>query len=250
MPRFLVRRFLQAIPTLLGISLVSFALILLAPGDAARLRAFGVPNVTPADLAALREVYGLDRPLPLQYLSWLGRVAQGDFGRSILYQRPALELRLLPVGGASGVGPGAGSLADRLLHLLGPVLTPGLAGMAGYVRLARVGALEVLREDFIRTAHAKGLSQAAVLGRHVLRHALLPVITALGGALPWLVSGSLVVEQVFAWPGVGRLAFEAARAKDYPVVMAVVILTSVALLLGYLLRDLCYALADPRIRHE
>jgi peptide/nickel transport system permease protein len=130
---------------------------------------------------------------------------------------------------------------------VGPVLTLSLAGIANYTRYLRTEVLDVLAQDYVRTARAKGLHERTVSLGHVLRNALLPVITALGGILATLVSGSLVVEQVFAWPGMGRLTFEAARAKDYPVIMGVVVLTSALLLVSYLIRDLLYGVADPRV---
>jgi peptide/nickel transport system permease protein len=146
------------------------------------------------------------------------------------------------------VGKDPGDVVDRVWHLVGPVLTLSLAGIANYSRYMRTETLEVLGQDFIRTASAKGLAGATVLMRHALRNALLPLITALGGLLATLVSGAVVTEQVFAWPGMGRMTFEAARSKDYPIVMAVVVLSSVLLLLSYILRDVAYGLADPRIR--
>lgn len=317
MTRFVVRRLLQALPTFLGITLLSFALIRLAPGDPVSLMTFGTQNLSPEDLTALRHSYGLDQPLPIQYLSWLGHLLHGDFGQSFLYKRPVIEMigqtlpntllltslailvalvvgvplgllaarfrgslldqvirvvgvaghaipgfwfgllfilvlsvqfRLFPVGGMLTVGKDPMDLGDRAWHLVGPVLTLSLAGLANYSRYMRTETLEVLGQDYIRTASAKGLSAAAVLVRHALRNALLPLITALGELLAALISGAVVLETVFAWPGMGRMTYEAARSKDYPIVMAVVVLSSVLLLLSYIVRDVAYGLADPRIR--
>jgi peptide/nickel transport system permease protein len=314
--RFVVRRVVQAILTLVGITMLTFALLRLAPGDPVSLMVAGTPDMTASDLAALRQVYGLDEPLPQQYLRWVGRVVQGDFGYSLLYKRPVTQmigaslpntlqlsllallvalavgvplgllaalrrgsmldqairvfsvvghavppfwlgllfiltlsvgLRLLPVGGMLTIGASDWDLGDRLAHLVGPVLTLSLAGIANYTRYLRTEALDVLSQDYVRTARAKGLRERTVVAAHVLRNALLPIVTALGGVLATLISGSLVVEQVFAWPGMGRLMFDAARAKDYPVVMGVVVLSSALLLVSYLLRDIAYGVVDPRV---
>jgi peptide/nickel transport system permease protein len=157
---------------------------------------------------------------------------------------------LFPVGGMLTVGSEPWDIADRLRHLVGPVLTLSLAGIANYSRYMRTEALDVINQDFIRTAYAKGLHHRTVLYVHALRNALLPVITSLGALLAALVSGAVVVEQVFAWPGMGRMTFEAARSKDYPIVMAVVVISSALLLVSYILRDIAYAVADPRVRHR
>jgi peptide/nickel transport system permease protein len=280
---------------------------------------FGAADLTAEDYAALRRSYGLDEPIPVQYLSWLGRTLSGDFGQSFLYRRPVIQmiaaslpntlqlsvlallvallvgvplgvvaaryrgtlldqvirvlsvaghavppfwfgllfililsvqLRLFPVGGMLTIGKSEWDVGDRLAHLVGPVLTLSLAGIANYSRYMRTETLDVIGQDFIRTARAKGLRERSVLYVHVLRNALLPLITALGGLLASLVSGAVVVEQVFAWPGMGRMTYEAARAKDYPIVMAVVVISSALLLVSYILRDVAYAIADPRVRQD
>ena len=316
MTRFILRRLVQAVLTVLGVTILTFALIKLAPGDPVSLMVAGSADVSPADLVALRQAYGLDDPLPRQYLRWLGRVVQGDFGQSLLYRRPVLQMigatlpntlqlsglallvallvgvplgalaalrrgslgdqlirvfsvvghavppfwlgllfililsvqfRLFPVGGMLTVGASPWDLGDRIVHLIGPVLTLSLAGIANYTRYLRTEALDVLGQEYVRTARAKGLRERAIVLTHVVRNALLPVITALGGILATLISGSLVIEQVFAWPGMGRMTYEAARAKDYPVIMGVVVLSSAVLLLGYLLRDIAYGIVDPRV---
>jgi peptide/nickel transport system permease protein len=268
-------------------------------------------------MAALRAAYGLDQPLPFQYVSWLGHVLTGDFGRSFLYKRPVLEMiqaslpntlilgglalsltilvgvplgviaaryrgswidqviriagvaghavpgfwfgllfililsvqfRLFPVGGMLTIGKDPFDIPDRLAHLVGPVLTLSLAGIANYSRYMRTETLEVLGQDYIRTARAKGLRENLVLFVHALRNALLPLVTALGTQFAFLLSGAIVTEQVFAWPGMGRMTYEAARSKDYPIVMAVVVISSTMLLLSYILRDVAYGIADPRVR--
>jgi peptide/nickel transport system permease protein len=162
----------------------------------------------------------------------------------------SVNLRWFPVGGMQTVGAAPWDLGDRLAHMVGPVLTLSLAGIANYSRYMRTETLEVLGQDFVRTAYAKGLHDRRVLFVHALRNALLPLITALGGLLAALVSGAVVVEQVFAWPGMGRMTYEAARAKDYPIIMAVVVISSSLLLASYLLRDIAYGVADPRVRYR
>jgi peptide/nickel transport system permease protein len=315
--RFVLRRLLQAIPTFIGITILSFALLRLAPGDPVNLLVFGVQDMTPEQVAALRHEYGLDQPLPIQYLNWLERTATGDFGRSFLYHRPVAEMigaalpntlllasvsllialligvplgalaarmrgsaidnlvrvvgvaghaipafwfgllfililgvqfRLVPVSGMLTIGKDPWDIGDRLMHLLGPAIALSLAPIANYSRLMRTEVLDVLGQDYIRTARAKGLAEQLVVFGHALRNALLPMITALGTAVAFLLSGAVVIEQVFAWPGMGRMFFEAARSKDYPIVMAVVVLGGFMLVAAYLLRDLAYGVADPRVR--
>jgi peptide/nickel transport system permease protein len=317
MGRFVLRRLIQAIPTFFGITLLSFVVLRLAPGDPVSLMVAGAQNLTPQDLAAMRAAYGLDQPLPLQYVSWLGHLFTGDFGRSFIYKRPVIDMiqaalpntllltglaltvtiligvplgllaaryrgswidrvirvvgvaghaipefwfglmfililsvqfRLFPVGGMLTVGKDPLDIPDRAAHLIGPVLTLSLAGLANYSRYMRAETLEVLGQDFVRTARAKGLHENLVLFVHALRNALLPLITALGTQLAFLVSGTIVIEQVFAWPGMGRLTYDAARSKDYPIVMAVVVISSTLLLLSYIVRDVAYGVADPRVR--
>ena len=317
MGRFVLRRLLQAIPTFIGITILSFALLRLAPGDPVNLLVFGVQDMTPEQVAALRHEYGLDQPLPIQYLNWLERTATGDFGRSFLYHRPVAEMigaalpntlllasvsllialligvplgalaarmrgsaidnlvrvvgvaghaipafwfgllfililgvqfRLVPVSGMLTIGKDPWDIGDRLMHLLGPAIALSLAPIANYSRLMRTEVLDVLGQDYIRTARAKGLAEQLVVFGHALRNALLPMITALGTAVAFLLSGAVVIEQVFAWPGMGRMFFEAARSKDYPIVMAVVVLGGFMLVAAYLLRDLAYGVADPRVR--
>jgi peptide/nickel transport system permease protein len=316
MGRFIARRVIQAIPTFFGISLLSFTILRLAPGDPV-LILFGGGNLRADEVAALRSAYGLDQPIPIQYVRWLGHVLTGDFGQSFLYKRPVVEMiqaslpntlvlaglallltivvgvplgviaaryrgswldqvirvlgvaghaipafwfgllfililsvqfRLFPVGGMLTVGKDAFDIPDRVAHLFGPVLTLSLAGIANYSRYMRAETLEVLSQDYVRTARAKGIQENVVLFVHTLRNALLPLVTALGTQIAFLVSGAVVIEQVFAWPGMGRMTFDAARSKDYPIVMAVVVIASMILLISYILRDVAYGIVDPRVR--
>jgi len=317
MGRFVVRRLVQAVPTFFGITLLSFIILRLAPGDPVTLMVGGTQGMRAEDLAAMRSAYGLDQPLPIQYLSWLAHLLSGDFGRSFLYKRPVIEMiqaslpntlllaglaltltvvvgvplgiiaarfrgswldqvirvvgvmghaipafwfgllfililsvqfRLFPVGGMLTIGKDSFDIPDRLAHLVGPVLTLSFAGIANYSRYMRAETLEVLGQDYVRTARAKGLQENIVLFVHALRNALLPLVTALGTQIAFLISGAIVIEQVFAWPGMGRMTYDAARSKDYPIVMGVVVISSLVLMLSYLARDVAYGLVDPRIK--
>jgi peptide/nickel transport system permease protein len=160
----------------------------------------------------------------------------------------AVIFRVLPSGGVVTVGKDVWDLPDRLRHLILPAFVLALAGIANYSRYLRTETLDVISQDYVRTAHAKGLRERTVVYVHALRNALIPMVTALGGILAALVSGALVVEQVFTWPGVGQFTYAAARSKDYPVIMAGVMVASTLLVLSYLLRDIAYAVVDPRIK--
>jgi peptide/nickel transport system permease protein len=160
----------------------------------------------------------------------------------------AVQLRWLPSQGVLTIGHEQTDILDRAKHLLMPAFVLALAGIANYSRYLRAETLDVIRQDYVRTAYAKGLRERTVIGVHALRNALIPVVTALGGILAVLVSGALVIEQVFTWPGVGQLTYAAARSKDYPLITAGVMISSILLIVGYLVRDIAYALVDPRIK--
>jgi len=314
---FIIRRLIYAIPTLIGISIITFAIARLAPGDPIRLFTFGIRDFTEADYQQLLHHYGLDKPMPLQYIDWITNALRGNFGESLIYHREsftmlmerlpntlvlaaaalllqlvigvplgvvaafkrgtwvdgairvfgvaghavpafwlgliliivfAVQLRWLPSLGMLTVGHDQWDILDRLKHLILPAFVLALTGIANYSRILRTETLDVLAQDFVRTAHAKGLRERTVVFTHALRNALIPVVTALGGVLAALVGGALVIEQVFSWPGVGQFTFQAAIAKDYPIVQAGVMFTSTLLVISYLLRDLTYAIVDPRIK--
>jgi len=160
----------------------------------------------------------------------------------------AVMLRLFPSQGVLTVGHDVWDISDRIKHIIMPAFVLALAGIANYSRYLRTETLDVINQDYVRTAHAKGLSERTVVYVHALRNALIPMVTALGGILAALVSGALVVEQIFTWPGVGQFTYAAARSKDYPVIMAGVMVASALLVLSYLLRDVMYAVVDPRIK--
>jgi peptide/nickel transport system permease protein len=314
---FIVRRLLYAIPTLIGISIITFVIVRLSPGDPIRFFVFGQRDITGEDIERLRHAYGLDKPLPLQYVDWLIAMVQLNFGQSFIYHQDAfqlllgrvpatlqlavvalalqlvigvplgviaalkrgswgdgmirifgvaghavpafwlglvliivfaVQLRWLPSQGMLTVGKDVWDLPDRLRHILLPAFVLSLTGIANYSRILRTETLDVLSQDFVRTAHAKGLHERTVVFVHALRNALIPVVTALGGILAALVGGALVVEQVFSWPGVGQFTFQAAIAKDYPIVQAATMFVSALLVASYLLRDIAYAIVDPRIK--
>jgi peptide/nickel transport system permease protein len=317
MGRFVARRLLQAIPTVLGILALTFILTRLSPSDPIALMYANQPEVSAEQLESLRRAHGLNDPLPIQFARWTLRVVTLDFGTSFFYHRPvvdllleripnslqlslgglvvavviglplgvfaalnrgrfpdhvirivsvalnaipdfflgllmvlflAINLRWLPAGSMNVVGEQCTFCWDRAWHLVGPVLLAATAGIAALPRFMRAEMIEILGQDYIRTARGKGLREQAVMARHAFRNALIPIITIFGSVLTLLVSGSVIIEVVFNWPGVGRLLFDAANAKDYPIVQAAVLVGSLLLVLSYILRDLAYAWVDPRIK--
>ncbi len=316
MSAYVVRRLVALIPTLLGVSVVTFLIIKLIPGDIALT--YAPPDASAADLQALRESLGLTAPLPVQYVAWLGHVLHGDWGYSISQGKPVLEA-LLPrlqntmilafaalaiawvIGVRAGVVPAArqGSLLDRgvmvfallgnsmpafwlglvfilffglqlgilpvsgmysprgnreigdlLVHLVLPASTLGLV-LAGLVaRMTRSAMLEIIRQDYIRTAWAKGLRESEVMRNHALRNAILPVITVLGLQLGNLLGGSVIIETVYSWPGIGFAMQQAILRRDAPVVQGGVLLAATSFVFINLIVDLLYAAIDPRVKYE
>ncbi|MBM3451033.1 MAG: ABC transporter permease [Armatimonadetes bacterium] len=315
MTRYFGLRLASALPRLALISIFLFALIHTPPGGPADIYAAD-PSATAADVARIKELWGLDQPVPLQYGRWLRNAISGDWGQSFSERRPVLatvlerlpntvlltasavaislvfglllgvlgashpsravregvqgaavlglsvptfwsgalvllifsaNLRWIPSGGAATIGAPF-SIGDRLLHLVGPALVLGSIYIAQWTRYLQAGLSEVLREDYVRTARAKGLAGRVVLVRHALRNAVLPLITLLGLEIPRLLSGALVTEVVFAWPGVGRLLTGALLQRDYPLVMGVLMLLAFAVVAVNILTDVAYALVDPRVR--
>lgn len=306
MSGYVLRRMLQSIVVLFGVSIVVFLLARLAPGDPASLML--AETASPEQIEAAREHYGLNDPLYEQYWLFISRAVQGDFGDSLYYKEPALEVVMeafpetaklaivafmiavgvaLPLGviaaikrdtiwdflavGLSVLGQAAPSYWIGILlilffsvrlkwlpssgdygpeYIILPAVTLAALLMAVLTRLTRAGMLDVLSEDFVRTARSKGLQERSVLVRHALRNAMIPLITVMGLQLGSLLGGTVIVEQVFAWPGVGRLAVNAISARDYPIIQAVVFLVSVVFVLINLVVDLLYGVLDPRIRHQ
>ncbi len=322
MLRFLLQRLLGLLPTFLGITVVCFGVMHLAPGKPTDVITDLNIKISLQAKEQLVRMYGLDRPLHEQYLRWVQRVLRGDFGRSFRDGRPvtrkileripitlsinglslllilaitiplgvstaaregtrfdqgvtlfvfigyalptfwvallALDLfgvRLgwLPVSGLHSLEADHLPFLPRLLdlgkHLMLPIGVAVFGELAGHSRYVRAQMLEALSQDYIRTARAKGLTEKAVLYRHALRNALLPVITLLGLSIPGLLGGSVIFESIFAIPGMGRLFFDSVMARDYPIVMGMLVLGAALTMLGNLLADLCYAFADPRIRY-
>ena len=300
----LTRRLFQAIPVLLGISVITFVLIYYLPADPARM--YAGPSATVATVARIRHELGLDLPLWEQYAHYMQRVLNGDLGFSYRKQIPVTDLLLsripytlalifggifvelligLPVGLASAVA--RGQWVDRLgmfiallgvsappfwlgllllywlgylipifplggtgsfMHLVLPALTAGLGGAAWYARMMRSSTLDILSADYVRTARAKGLRNILVILRHVLPNALNPIITMAGLDIPWFIGGVVLVERVFDWPGVGRLAVEAVETVDVPLILGTVIFTAMIVVFSGILIDLAQSFADPRIR--
>lgn len=321
---YLARRFLMMIPLLIGITLISFVVIHLAPGEPTDMQTQLNPEVSTELRDRLRDQYGLDKPLVIQYGEWLGRFVRLDFGDSFSQdRRPVLTkiIERLPItisinllsivailGAAIPIGiysaTHRGSLFDRITtilvfigfaapsfwlalllmdffgvrfgllpisglksldydslgfvgkafdlgrHLLLPVFISTFGGLAGFSRYMRSNMLEVIRQDYILTARAKGLSEQTVIYRHALRNALLPVITILGLAVPGLIGGSVIFETIFAIPGMGKLFYDGVMMRDYPLIMGILVMGAILTLVGNLLADLCYAFADPRIRNR
>lgn len=320
MPRYVLGRFFQAFPLLLGVVTIVFVLIHLAPGDPvlALVGDFPAPEEY---VRKVREEFGLDRPLIEQYVRYVGNLARGEFGYSFVQRRPVLQVigeraaatalltgtalvvaTLLGVGlgliaarrpstvldatvsGAAVVGfsvpvfwvgqllillfavtlgwlPAQGMVSlrvgptgwDRVLdvasHLVLPATALALRLVAMTTRLTRASLLEVLGQEFIRTAEAKGAGPRRVLGRHALPNALLPLVTFVGYNLGFLLAGSALIETVFGWPGVGRLLYDSVFTRDYPVLLGIFLTISLSVVLANLLTDVLYAYLDPRIRH-
>jgi peptide/nickel transport system permease protein len=321
MTRYLIRRLLQMIPLLIFISLITFLISALAPGDPAlqyvnpRKRA-----PTMEELAVIRHRYGLDRPLYVRYFIWLGGFFKGDWGYSMLTRNPvtdevltrlpntiilsgcalffsilvsiplgvisavkrytiidyittfiafvgisvpsfwfallivalvSLKLGWLPSVGMSSVGAnleGINKYIDLAKHLVLPVVALSFSEAAYWMRYQRASLLENLQQDFVRTARSKGLKESTVIWRHAFRNSLVSTVTLIGLSLPWLVNGSYITESIFGWPGMGRLGITSIMARDYPVVMAVTMLSALLVILGNLFSDILYAFVDPRSR--
>ncbi len=327
MSKYIVRRILNLIPVLVGVSLIVFMMVHISPGDPVRIM-LG-EDASPEEVERLREVYGLDQPLHIQYGRWVGNVVQGDLGTSIRRGRPVTGLILgrlgatmelavvslllatlisIPLGGIAAIkqdswvdffsmvlallgvsmppfwiglmlliyialhvdffplfGRGLamgeaiqylfaeGSFAgfyESIRYLILPAISLGTAGAAVLTRLTRSSMLDVLREDYIRTARSKGLRERVVVFKHAFRNALLPVVTIWGLQLGFLMGGAVITETVFAWPGVGRLIVDAINQRDFPIVQAGTLMLAVVFSVVNLLVDLSYAYLDPRIRYD
>jgi peptide/nickel transport system permease protein len=329
MKSYFLKRLLLIVPTLFGISLISFLIIHLAPGDPATLKfgdeARGNDLLATQIIEQTRALYGLDQPLSVQYVRWLKRLVTFDFGESLRDHRPVLDqlkeripvsvllsgLALLfayllsiplgifsaihqrtagerittvllfalyslpsfwvatmaivyfgggdfwdvfPVYGLHSTGfeswPWWRQLQDESLHLVLPVACMTYYTLAVLSRYMRTGMLEAIRQDYIRTARAKGLSERIVVYRHALRNSLIPIVTLMADVLPALIGGSIVIETLFSIPGMGRLSYDAVLSRDYPLLMGIFTLSALLTLIGILLSDFLYTLIDPRIAYD
>lgn len=299
-----MRRLLGTVGVIFLVATATFVMVFLMPGDAARM--YAGPRAPEETVQRIRVLWGLDQPLPVQYVRYLGRAIQGDLGQSTRDKRQVLQAvfeRLpatiqlalaglfvellvgIPLGILAAMRPG--SWIDQLatvvalvgisipqfalglvalyvfgflipifplggygtpLHLILPALVLGIGGTAFYSRVLRNSILEVTGEDYVRTAHAKGLSPRIVLIRHVLRNALMPVVTLAGLDLATLLGGVVVIEAVFGWPGIGLQAWNAIRNQDTPMIMGTVLFASVAVVFLNLFVDVLYIAIDPRVR--
>jgi peptide/nickel transport system permease protein len=307
MSQYLVRRLILAVPVIVGVSIAVFLMMHLIPGDPALAMLRGQPTVTQADIERVRHQLGLDDPIPVQYLKYVGRVLHGDFGESVHSHRPVLEmigeqawatvqlaLAAMLIAVALGITLGTisairqNSWVDTLSMLVAlfgvsmpsfwfgllliyifalrlgwfpitgqgglqrlvlPAVALGMDFSAITARLVRSNLLEVLRQDYILSARAKGLQDRRVISRHALRNAMIPVLTIIGLQLGNLLGGAVVIETVFAREGIGRLAITAILSKDFPLVQGIVLLSAIVYVGVNLAVDLTYALFDPRIHY-
>ncbi len=319
---YLSKRLLMMIPLLIGITLISFVVIHLAPGEPTDMQTDLNPKSSVEMRDRLRERYNLDKPLYVQYGLWMKQIVTLDFGESFAQDhRPVLDkisermpitilinvlsivvilavavpvgilsavrrnslfdrgttifvflgfampsfwlallmmdyfgvrMGLLPVAGLKSIGydymSSGRQFLDIVHHLIMPVFVSAFGGLAGFSRYMRSNMLEVIRQDYILTARAKGLSERVVIYKHALRNALLPVITILGLSIPGLIGGSVIFETIFAIPGMGKLFYDGVMMRDYPLIMGILVIGAVLTLVGNLLADISYAMADPRIR--
>src|SRR5213082_2800438 len=279
MGRYVARRLVQAVPLLLAISVAAFAIIKAQPGGPLA-QYEGNPDFTEADRVRLEHAFGLDQPLPLQYMTWLAsfvRLVAIPIGVATAVRQYSwfdhlvtgatftflstptfwlgllliiafgLQLRLLPIGGIDTPGQPF-NIFDRLRHLVLPVATIALVQLGSHVRYLRASMLETINQDYMRTARSKGLGERAVVLRHALKNAAIPLVTVVALDLPELFVGALVTEQIFGWPGMGRLFWDAATRSDYPVLQGILAVSSTLIVLGNLLADVMYGYLDPRIR--
>jgi len=328
MTTYIFKRILLMIPTMFGITIVAFLIIHLAPGDPAAMKARAaegmMEGLTEEAIQKTRELYGLDKPLHVQYGLWLKRIATLDFGESLKFKRPVWEviaeripvslklaftaliiayiisiplgifsathqysktdrfmttilfvlyslpsfwvgtmlivylgggdfLDIFPVFGLSSISADKmtywGRFWDAVWHLTLPIFCMTYASLAVLSRYMRTAMLEVIRQDYITTARAKGLKEKVVIYKHALRNSLIPIVTLLASLLPATIGGSIIIESIFSIPGMGKLAFEAILARDYPVIMAELTIVAFLTLLGILIADIMYSIVDPRIAY-
>ncbi len=319
------------IPLVVGLSVIIFVLLAIAPGDPVDLLVFGNPHIRPEDISRLKHLYGLDQPIYIRYFKWLWAALHGDLGYSRTYKQPVFELigtRIgnslwlqipafllalsvavpvgiysalrqysaadyaatfftffgvsipafwfgilmiylfavwhpwtalpflawlkLPAGGFSspGINSGLAVYLDRLRYMLLPTIVLSMLFMAGYTRYTRSSMLEVIRQDYVRTARAKGLPDPVVINRHALKNAMIPLVTIIALSIPALFAGAPLTETVFGWPGVGQLFVNSVLAADFAVAQGVILVLAGLVIVFNLLADVTYAFLDPRIRYD
>ena len=318
---YLTKRVLLMIPLIFGITLITFTVIHLAPGNPVEVQTEMSLKVTAQAKENLKKLYGLDKPLHVQYLDWITRFVKLDFGKSFVDGRNVLDkiaeripitltinilsmliifliaipigilsatkqyslfdklstvfvfigfstptfwlalllmilfgvtMGILPISGiqsidVSDMGPFE-RLLDWIRHLILPVGISAFGGIAGLSRYSRSSMLEVIRQDYIKTARAKGLKESKVIFRHAFRNALMPIVTILGLSVPGLIGGGVIFETIFAIPGMGQLFYASTMARDYPTIMGILVIGAILTLFGNLIADISYALVDPRVR--
>lgn len=322
MTKYIVRRLLQAIPLLLVISIMTFGIVEIAPGDAAQMYIDPEKGTDPAYIEQVRISLGLDQPFYVRYIAWLGKTLTGDLGFSFRTRRPvnleigerlpntlllsgsalllsfvfavpigvisavkrytiidyvlsvlalvgisvpifwvallvlqvfSFQLDWLPASGMRSVREqytGTRELLDVIQHMILPTFVLSFAQLASWSRYQRSALLDVLGQDYIRTARGKGLHEQRILLLHALRNSMLPMITLVGVSVPSIVTGAYITETIFSWPGIGRLGVSAISGRDYPVIMAVTLLSALLIIVSSLLTDVAYAWVDPRIRYD
>lgn len=317
MLQYIIKRLLQAIPLLIGVSIIGFAMMHLAPGGPLAVYTLN-PTITAQDIERIKHIFGLDQPIHIQYLKWAYGIFTGNWGFTFFGGRPVLQVILerfpatfllmgsamslailigmligilgavrrysifdylattgamvalsfptfwfglmtififslklgwLPSGGMYTLG-GEEDILDLFRHLILPTMVLALVLVAQWSRYSRSSFLEVIHQDYIRTAKSKGLSAGRILLRHAFPNAVAPLIALAGIQLPWLFSGALVTETIFGWPGMGRLFVDALTMKEYPVLMGMIMITAMFVIIGNLVADVTNALIDPRIRLE
>lgn len=313
MSRYIIKRILIAVPVLIGITLIDYAIMCLAGSPLEMLQG---PRVSEAAVEAKKIALGLDKPFYIQYFVWLGQLLHGNLGYSVKSYQPVSEMikshlgptlllmgvslavslvmaipagiysavhqyskgdytvvtlsflgssipgfflsllliylftvRLgwLPSGGMITLGTDGGA-ADVAKHMVMPVLVLAVSMAGSNIRYIRSAVLEILQQDYLRTARAKGIGRFKVIYKHALRNALVPIVTVVGMEIPVLFGGAVIIEQVFSWPGLGLMTMSAITSRDYPVIMGVCLLSAVVVLIANLVTDILYALADPTIQ--
>lgn len=318
---YIIKRLLLMIPLLFGITLITFIVIHLAPGSPVEVQTEMSLKVSMQAKDNLKKLYGLDKPLYIQYLDWLNRFLSLDFGKSFVDGRRVIDkiieripitltinilslfliliialpigilsatrqysifdkmstvfvfigfstpsfwlalllmilfgvyMGLLPISGIQSIDVSEMTIFDRIFdwvkHLILPVGVSAFGGIAGISRYSRSSMLEVIRQDYIRTARAKGLKESQVIFKHAFRNALMPIVTILGLSIPGLIGGGVIFETIFAIPGMGQLFYSSTMSRDYPTVMGILVIGAFLTLIGNLIADISYAIVDPRVR--